>query len=214
MNDIPDKLIRSEIKTRSVTYYLTSEEDLGSVKTNSLLGDIFTALAFSAIGGIISTALTKATGIKLEQETVNVLNILFYVFILLSIIFAAFALYFHYHSFAAIKKIKGSGTVKSVQSGNHEEKIVKVLSDANKIESAEPKLEIIKAEYWTPNVRLDVTKELRNKIADNRLEVFANNDIKPPDPDRGTKKKLTIEYKFDGITVTKEFLEYEKMIIP
>jgi hypothetical protein len=213
MTDSSEKLIKSEIKARKVTYYLTSEEDLGSVRSNSLLGDIFSVLASLAGGGIISVALTRATGIQLGQETANVLGILVYVFVILTIIFAGFAAYFHYRSFAVIKKIKGSGTVKSVKSGDQEEELVEMVADTKETASTAPKLEILKAEYWTPKARLDVTQELRNKIVDNRLIEFANNAIKR-DPDEGTVKKLTIEYKFDGITVTKEFTEGEKMVIP
>jgi hypothetical protein len=40
MTDSSDKLIKSEIKSRKVTHYLTTEEDLQNVKRNSLLGDI------------------------------------------------------------------------------------------------------------------------------------------------------------------------------
>ena len=47
MTDSSDKLIKSEIKGRKVTYYLTTEEDLQNVKSNSLLGDIFSVLASS-----------------------------------------------------------------------------------------------------------------------------------------------------------------------
>jgi hypothetical protein len=45
------------------------------------------------------------------------------------------------------------------------------------------------------------------------LEIIASNDIKG-DPDVGTTKRLTVEYRFDGNTVTKEFIEGEKIEIP
>jgi hypothetical protein len=212
MNDSSDKLIRSEIRARKVTYYLTSEEDLGSVKSNSLLGDVFSLLASLAAGGIISVALTRVTGIQLGQETTNVLGVLLWVFILLTAVFAAFALYFHCHSFAVIRKIKTSGTVKSLRSENEEE-LTEGIAPSKQATSDTPRLEILKAEYWTPNARLDVTQELRDRIVDDRLIEYADNTIKS-DPDKGRGKKLTIEYRFDGITVTKEFTEGEKMIIP
>ena len=210
MRDTSDKLIKSEIKTRQVTYYLTTEEDLRHVKSNSLMGDVFSGLASLTAGGIISVILTRATGLQLERETSDVLNVLLYVFVIATVIFVLFAIYFHYQSFVAIKNIEGSGTVKSLRSGNQEEII---QTDDKKIVSEESPLEILKAEYWTQKKRLDVTEELRKKITTNKLEVIASNDIKG-DPEFGTGKKLTVEYRFDGITVTKEFTEGEKIVIP
>jgi hypothetical protein len=79
--------------------------------------------------------------------------------------------------------------------------------------SKESQLEILKAVYWTPKARIDVTEELRKMIVGNRLEAFASNEIKG-DPHAGAGKKLTIQYRFGGTTVTKEFTEGEKMMIP
>ena len=81
MTDKPENLIETEIKGRKVTYYLTTAEDLHNVKSNSLLGDVFSVLASLSAGGIISFILTRATGIRLGQETTNLLNILLYVFV-------------------------------------------------------------------------------------------------------------------------------------
>jgi hypothetical protein len=58
-----------------------------------------------------------------------------------------------------------------------------------------------------------VTEELRKMIVDNKLETVASNDIKG-DPDYGTVKKLSIKYKFNSITVTKEFTEGDTVVIP
>jgi len=212
MADNSDKLIKSEIKGRKVTYYLTTEDDLHNVRRNSLLGDIFSVLASLSAGGMISVILTRVTGIHLGQQTTNVLDILLYVFICVAVIFAFFTAYFYYQSFITIKKIKSSGTVKSLKSADQEEAIEATKTE-NEITQKESKLEIIKAEYWTQRNRLDVTEELRKMIVDNKLETIASNDIKA-DPDKGTRKKLTIEYRFDGITVTKEFTERDKVIIP
>jgi len=212
MADTSDKLIKSEIKGRNVTYYLTTEEDLENVKSKSLFGDIFCVLASLTTGGIISVILTRATGIQLAQETTNVLDILLYVFICTTVIFALFGLYFHCQSFTTIKKIKGSGTVKSLKRSNQEE-IVETLIVDTQIPSGESQFEILKAVYWTSKASVDVTEELRKRIVGNKLDVTASNKIKG-DPDYGTVKKLTIEYRFDGNTVTKEFTEGERIIIP
>ncbi|MBU4268904.1 MAG: hypothetical protein KJ808_08690 [Acidobacteria bacterium] len=212
MSDNSDKLITTEIKRRKVTYYLTSEEDLHNVKNNSLLGDIFSILASVTAGGIISVILTRATGIQLGQQTTNVLDILLKVFICGSVIFACFAVYFHCQSFITIKKIKGSGAVKSLINADQEE-VIEAKKTGKENIPKEPRLKIIKAEYWTQKVRLDVTEELRKLIVNYKLETIASNAIKS-DPDINTVKKLTIEYKFDGITITKEFTEGDKVIIP
>jgi len=211
MTDNSDKLIKSEIKGRKVTYYLTTEEDLLNVKSNSLLGNIFSVLASLSIGGIISVILTKATGIQLGQETINVLDILMYVFIFGTVIFGCFTAFFHIKPFMTINQIIGSGKV-TLTSVSQEETI-----DAEKAEKGikqkESRLEILKAEYWTLKNRLDVTEELRKMIINNKLEAIASNQIKG-DPDHGTVKRLSIKYKLDGITITKEYKERDKIIIP
>jgi len=212
MTDSSEKLIKSEIKGRKVTYFLTTEEDLQNVKSNSLLGDVFSMLASLTAGGIISVILTRANGIQLAPQTTDVLGVMLHVFIWATVIFVFFGVFFHSRSFIAIRKIKGSGTVKSMKSGNQEE-IFETETVNKKMVPKESQLEIIKAEYWTTNERMDVTEELRKKIIGNKLEVIASNAING-DPDVGRVKKLTIEYRFDGITVTKEFKEGERMVIP
>lgn len=212
MTDSSSKLIKSEIKGRKVTYYLTTEEDLQNVRSNSLRGDIFSLLASLTAGGIISVILTRATGIQLAQQTIDVLGVLLRVFIGATVFFACFGCYFHFQSFTTIKKIKGSGTVKSLKSRNQEEIVETAMADEKKPQG-ESRLEILKATYWTSKASVDVTAELRKKIVDNKLEEIASNEIKG-DPDCGTVKKLTIEYRFDSITVTKEFAEGERIVIP
>jgi len=212
MTDNSEKLIKSEIKGRMVTYYLTTEEDLQNVKSNSLLGDIFSMLASLTAGGIISVILTRATGIQIAQQTTDVLGVLLYVFICATIILACFCVYFHSQSFTTIKKIKSSGTVKSLKSANHKEIFETAMAD-EEIPSGVSRLEIRNAAYWTSKARIDITEELRKRIVGNKLEAIASNEIKD-DPDFGTVKKLTIEYRFDGITVTKEFTEGERIVIP
>jgi hypothetical protein len=74
-------------------------------------------------------------------------------------------------------------------------------------------LEIVKAEYWTDNARLDVTGELRDRIRGDSLKAMANNDIKG-DPEYGQTKRLTVEYRFGGVTMTNEFREGDVIVIP
>jgi hypothetical protein len=74
-------------------------------------------------------------------------------------------------------------------------------------------LEIVKAEYWTDNARLDVTGELRERILGDGLKVRADNGIKG-DPEFGQIKHLTIEYRFAGVAMTNEFREGDAVEIP
>jgi hypothetical protein len=74
-------------------------------------------------------------------------------------------------------------------------------------------LEILQAEYWTANARLDVAKELRRKIRDGSLQTVANNQIKG-DPDFTHVKHLTVVYRFGGETRTNEFREGDEVVLP
>src|SRR5690606_14841395 len=104
--------IKSKIKGREVVYYLTTEEDLNDIKTKSIFGDIFILLFSLSVGGVISIFITKATS-TLTLETGKIVDVLNIVFIVASFIFAGFATYFYVASFKAIKRIKGSGEIKS-----------------------------------------------------------------------------------------------------
>lgn len=79
-------------------------------------------------------------------------------------------------------------------------------------EKKEPVLEIIKAMYGTQKA-FDVTEELTSMIVNNKLETIVSNKIKG-DPDPGTQKTLSIDYKYKGIKAIKYFIEGEKAIIP
>ena len=81
--------------------------------------------------------------------------------------------------------------------------------------------EILKAEYWTENARMDVTGELAAKLRNdalntsttNALKTSANNDLKG-DPDLGHTKTLTVVYQVGGVTMTNEFREGQPVILP
>jgi hypothetical protein len=74
-------------------------------------------------------------------------------------------------------------------------------------------LEIIKAEYWTENTRMDVTDELQDRIRGDSLKAMANNGLKG-DPEFGKTKHLTVEYRFGGVTRTNEFREGAVIVLP
>jgi len=79
--------------------------------------------------------------------------------------------------------------------------------------SKDSQLQILKAEYWTDNARLDITEELRERILDDQLKAIADNGIKG-DPEFGQVKHLTIEYSFAGVAMTNQFKEGDLMVIP
>ena len=204
-----ENLIETIIRGRQVTYFLTTEEDLNNVKSNSLLGDIFAILMSLAVGGLISGLITKSTGIDLQKNTLNVLSLLNYIFAIVALIFASLTIYFYVKTFKTIENIKKSGEVKSFKSHNEPG----VGSDSENTKSYNSDFKILKATYWTENESIDITEELRDLIAGNQLEITANNDLKG-DPDPGTFKKLSIVYKIDGVTINKEFNEHDKIVIP
>ncbi len=74
-------------------------------------------------------------------------------------------------------------------------------------------LQIIKAEYWTQNQRMDVTGELQDRVRGDNLKAYANNSING-DPEFGQVKHLTVEYSFGGVTRTNEFGEGQIIVLP
>jgi hypothetical protein len=74
-------------------------------------------------------------------------------------------------------------------------------------------LQIIKAEYYTDNTRMDVTGELQDRVRGDNLKAVANNNIKG-DPEFGQVKNLTIEYSIGGVTRTNQFREGEIISLP
>ena len=104
--------------------------------------------------------------------------------------------------------------VRAALEGSHKTQNAGQAATADKgAASNESQLQILRAEYWTQNARLDVTEELRGRILDERLKAIASNNIKG-DPEFGQVKHLTVEYSFAGVTLTNEFREGDLVIIP
>src|ERR1035441_1766649 len=91
--------------------------------------------------------------------------------------------------------------------------VLQADNTGNGIASKASQLQILKAEYWTDNARLDVTGELRDRIRGDSLKAIASNNIKG-DPEFGQTKRLTVEYRFGGVTMTNEFREGDTIVIP
>ncbi len=84
---------------------------------------------------------------------------------------------------------------------------------SNGMTASGSQLEILQAEYWTANARMDVAGELRERIRDDRLKAVASNNIKG-DPEFGQVKHLTVVYRAGGVVRTNEFREGDLVILP
>ncbi len=60
---------------------------------------------------------------------------------------------------------------------------------------------------------MDVAAELSERVRADGLKAVASNNIKG-DPDFGHVKRLTIVYRFGGLTRTNEFKEGEVVMLP
>lgn len=193
-----NELIKTQIRSREVIYYLSTENDLKEIKQKGFFADIFTLLFSISIGGIISIIIAFNISESISDAVGKAFNTLIIVFIIATIVFLFFAVFFFISSYRTISQIKESGKIKSYSA----EKV----KDKNEFE-------ILQAVYWTKNVNLDITEKLRELIVDNRLEVVASNKI-DGDPDAGTRKKLTIKYRYNGIELVREYNEKEKISLP
>lgn len=194
--DSTNKYISTTIKKRKEVYHLVTERDLNSVRNYSIFGDIFIILASIVLSGYF-----------IEKN----IYVLF-----AGIAFILTAIGFYYFKLSFLKDIKSSGEVKSV---TVKPKIFNIeVSDALKIaddseSEVEKELEIIKASYRTGTHFKDVTKEISDKVENNKLSIVASNDI-AGDPHPGTPKTLEIIYRFDGVDIIKEFKEKDKVELP
>ena len=101
----------------------------------------------------------------------------------------------------------------ALESGHKTQSAGQTATADERAASKESQLQILRAEYWTQNARLDVTEELRGRILDDKLKAIASNNIKG-DPEFGQTKRLTIEYSFGGVTLTNEFREGDLVVLP
>jgi len=75
---------------------------------------------------------------------------------------------------------------------------VRPITAGDTVEEVVEPLEIIKAIYGTVNKFIDVTTKLNEQVKNNKLSIKASNNI-AGDPDVGVPKRLTINYKINGI---------------
>ena len=205
-----DKLIETEIKSRKIEYYLTTEDDLNNIKSNGLIVDLFILLFSISIGGIISIALTQATDVTLPETTLNLLQILLKVFIILSILFCFLATIFYLKTRKKINSIKGSGRVTKLNVDQTEEPVQREKPSV----SPSGALHISRAYYGTTSDKSkNVTEKLRGMVVDDKLSVKVSNHI-DGDPDPGTPKTLKLSYKFNDTKYKKVYKEGDQINIP
>lgn len=75
------------------------------------------------------------------------------------------------------------------------------------------RLELMEAFYGSPNKTIEVTKQLEEKIIDNKLNFIVSNEI-AGDPDPGIVKKLRIIWQYSGEVLEKEFDEGQIVNLP
>jgi hypothetical protein len=197
MND----LLQHEIKGKKVVYYLTSKDDLESIKSKSIFSDIFLCLFSLSAGGILSIYLTKLLG-SLSNEVLEKLSIVNSFLWVATIIFLAFYITMLVQSILQIRGITKGGAISSF----------------NIEQSREEKtgLKIIYALYYTQKANREITDKLNKRIIENSLNITCDNEISGQydDPDPGNAKKLKLKYSYNGLIFDKEYNEGDKIILP
>ena len=207
-NNNHNDLLQTSIRTREVTYFLVSEQDLNDIKSKGLLADIFILLESLVLGGLISLLITKLSINGLDVAIISKVNVVMIIFLVLCIIFLGFVIFFLIQSRNQIRLIKKSGAIKSYNKLDNE-------SDTVLSENKDGKFRVehlLFSIYFTDKKTLNVTREIRNLLR-KKQEIVASNLI-AGDPDYGTPKKLLIRYLFKGVVIDKEFNEGEKVQIP
>lgn len=110
-------LVETTIRAKQETYYLVTSDNLSSIKSKSLLSDLFVFLASLSWGAYFSVVTTIKS---IPQPTVDsdpVLKILLplltieIIFLVASILFSILTIFMVYVSFSSLTEIKESGKV-------------------------------------------------------------------------------------------------------
>ena len=117
-----DGLVLTTVRQRQETYYLVTEDNLNSIKSKSILADIFVFISSLAWGAYFSVITTiKAIPIPKDAndpayKILTPLSALENIFLIAGIIFSLLTIWMFYQSFDQIKKIK-TGEQVNVASG-------------------------------------------------------------------------------------------------
>lgn len=112
-----DGLVQATVRQRQETYYLVTEDHLSSLKSKSILADIFLLISSLTWGAYISIVLTLkslpevADSKMAAYETILKLKTIENVVLIIGIIFTVLTLFMFYQSFTDLKKLKTGGAV-------------------------------------------------------------------------------------------------------
>ena len=101
-------LIKADIRQKSETYFLVTEDTLKSIKEKNILTDLFTVLASILWGAYVSVFLTKTTSVNAPVSTITSLQIYQKVFLVFAIIVSVLAVFFCAIAYRGINSIRKS----------------------------------------------------------------------------------------------------------
>jgi drug/metabolite transporter (DMT)-like permease len=113
----PGGLVHATVRQRQETYYLVTEDNINSIKSKSILADIFvfiSSLAWGAYFSVITTIKAIPTPKDENDPAYKILTPLTTienVFFVGGIIFTLLTIWMFYQSFDQIKKIKTDGQI-------------------------------------------------------------------------------------------------------
>lgn len=98
--------IKATIKPKDITFYLTTDDNLKSIKSSGITADIFALLSSLLWGAFFTFQLGLLNNQELQSEIVNILKIYKNVFLIGAMIFTSITIYFFICSWNKIKDIK------------------------------------------------------------------------------------------------------------
>lgn len=182
-------LIKTRLYGLTQDAYIVTEERISIFNNYSYDYQVLISLFSIFLGATIST---------FPSYKINTTNtVIFYVCLVISILTLVFLFLF----WRRFNKIKNN-------------LFVKVESNKNKQTNAS--LRILKAIYGTtPTNSIDITDKIRSMVTDNKLLFIVSNEVNNgDDPQKGTRKSLTINYNFNDTIYTKKYLERETVNLP
>tara|TARA_B110001450_G_C17393949_1_gene388855 strand:- start:149 stop:532 length:384 start_codon:yes stop_codon:yes gene_type:complete len=99
-------LIQSKIVPKKVTFYLVTSDNLNSIKSKSILSDVFTLLASLMWGGYLSVVIAKKITLEPAEKQIVILSTLQDVFLYSAILFTVLTIIFIFWNFSVIGDIK------------------------------------------------------------------------------------------------------------
>lgn len=203
MTDKTNQLITTEIKGRTIVYFLVTKNDIDSLRGDSIFSNIFLCLFSICAGGILSIVIGKqftSTPLPYQLlENLRIANLFMWAGLIV------FLLLYSVVAFQVFKNISGitkSGTIN--------------YFGESKDEGTTNELLVTYAMYYTPSHSIDLTHQMNALIKDNRLSVLVSNTMtgESKDPQYGIRKKLKIRYSYKGRAYEKEYNERDLLELP